>query len=118
MAEYLSPNEYGLTIEDQRNTFSIRNRMIDIPANFSKKPIEVTCVCGKLEDMKHIYTCEALNNHKMTTEYEEIFSENVYNIKIVYRQFEENIKIREDLKEKISQSGDMSHPFLYLSKSL
>ena len=33
MAKYLQPNE-ELTIEQQRQQFEIKNRMVNIPANF------------------------------------------------------------------------------------
>ena len=36
MAEYLLPSYENITIEEQRNIFSIRNRMVPIPSNFLK----------------------------------------------------------------------------------
>ena len=47
MAEYLKPNE-ELTIEQQRKQFKIRNRMVDIPANFSAKNT-TKCICNEIE---------------------------------------------------------------------
>jgi len=37
MADYLSTGYENLTITDQRNIFAIRNRMVEIPANFKNK---------------------------------------------------------------------------------
>ena len=69
MAEYLLPNK-NLTIEEQRTIFSIRNRMADIPANFSsKKENTAKCTCGESEDMKHVYNCKYLNIEEPTEEY-------------------------------------------------
>ena len=36
MADYLLPNEEIECIDEQRKIFAIRNRMVEIPANFSK----------------------------------------------------------------------------------
>ena len=55
MAEYLLPDNC-LTIENKRQLFSIRNRMINISSNFStNKKNKSVCFCGTNEDMKHIY---------------------------------------------------------------
>ena len=53
MAEYLSPTNTVLTISEKQKMFATRNRMNDIPANFSE--IKPTCHCGKTEDNLHIY---------------------------------------------------------------
>ena len=58
MQEYLLPNDKGLTIDEQRNLFSIINKMVIIPANFGS---ESKCRCGDNEDMAHILNCQYLN---------------------------------------------------------
>ena len=50
MAEYLLPNEILKSIEDQRYLFAIRNKMIEIPANFGKYE---KCIRGENEKMSH-----------------------------------------------------------------
>ena len=60
MSEYLQPSNLALTIEQKREMFSIRNRMIDIPQNFPGKNMHNKCVCGETEEMIHIYNCEML----------------------------------------------------------
>ena len=55
MAEYLLPNE-EFSISEKRDIFSIRNRMINIENNFRVNDIRKTCICGGIEDMKHIYS--------------------------------------------------------------
>ena len=37
MAEYLSPLSTGISIEDRRKLFAIRNNMIDIPSNMKSR---------------------------------------------------------------------------------
>ena len=36
MSEYLLPSNKNLTLEEKRRQFAIRNKMVDIPANFSQ----------------------------------------------------------------------------------
>ena len=70
MADYLLPFNNKLTIEEKRNLFAVRNKMINIQCNFSSK-CEVKCECGEKESMKHIYECKLYNNNrKMTIPYE------------------------------------------------
>ena len=55
MAQYLAPNKF-LTIDEQRQLFAVRNRMVDIPSNFCTKENNLSkCVCQEKEDMQHIY---------------------------------------------------------------
>ena len=46
----------------KREIFAIRNRLINIPYNFSTK-CEYKCECGKLEDMQHIYVYNMCTLH-------------------------------------------------------
>ena len=66
MAQYLLPNSTGLPIEDKRKIFSIRNRMIELSTNFPSKSKIEQCVCGKIEEMEHIYSCNLLNKKQQT----------------------------------------------------
>ena len=67
-----------MTIEEKRELFALRNRMTDIPNNFGKK--EEKCVCGTLETMSHIYSCESLNQTKKGIHYNQIY--NIRNVRI------------------------------------
>ena len=59
MAEYLTPINNEITIEDKQNLYSIRNRMFEISSNFkSKTENKSLCYCGESENMKHIHECE------------------------------------------------------------
>ena len=49
MAEYLIPST-SLTISEKQQMFAIKNRMLNIPANFPQPNIEHKCICdGKKE---------------------------------------------------------------------
>ena len=58
MAEYLMPNFQNISIEDRRNIFELRNRMLPIPINFPNRKDDTTCWCGDLEETRHIYICK------------------------------------------------------------
>ena len=70
MSEYLMPNDQNINIESQQYLFSIRNGMVNIPANYGS---ESQYICGKKEKMEHIYSCE-----KLTYENEEVNFEKIY----------------------------------------
>ena len=100
MSEYLLPND-ELSIDDQRNNFGIRNKMSNIPSNYSSENENTsTCVCGEREDMNHIYVCSHLNSEKVEIEYEEVYGENVENIKTILKRFEYNMENREQCTNK------------------
>ena len=44
MAEYLIPST-SLTISEKHQMFAIKNRMLNIPANFPQPNIEHKCIC-------------------------------------------------------------------------
>jgi hypothetical protein len=64
MAEYLMPNSNIQSNTVKREIFAIRNKMANIPANYSSSKIEHKCKCGMREDMEHVYTCVMLNSEK------------------------------------------------------
>ena len=107
MSEYLLPNE-NLSIEDQRKVFEIRNNMMNIPSNFiSEKDNTNICVCGKTENMTHIYNCEKLNKNKPRERYEQIFENNLNKMKYILTRFGENMKQREQLIENLKSSQEI-----------
>jgi hypothetical protein len=100
IAEYLIPST-SLTISEKQQMFAIKNRMLNIPANFPQPNIEHKCICGEKEDMKHIHNCEIINNgEKIDLEFEKIFEGNIPEQIKVFRKFERNLKTRENLKEE------------------
>ena len=101
MSQYLQPND-TLEIEEQKKIFEIRNKMTNIPANFSgTNRNERKCVCEEPENMEHIYCCKKLNTTDIRTEYENIYKGNVKNMKIILNRFEENLKKRDKFSHEI-----------------
>ena len=96
MAEYLQPYNYHLNIEQQREMFSVRNKMVNIPANFSSAS-ETKCICGEKEELSHIYECKILSDNKQQQiEYSKIYNGNLKEQVTVYRRVSENLKNREN----------------------
>ena len=101
MSQYLQPND-KLDINEQKKIFEIRNRMTNIPANYSGTKQNVTkCICGKLENMEHIYYCKKLNTTEIMIEYGNIYKGNVGNMKTISKRIEENMKKRDEYSHVI-----------------
>ena len=101
MSEYLQPINNELSIEQKREMFSIRNRMLDIPYNFPGKNKHNECECGETEDMSHIYNCEMLNKNETNLSYETIYTGNMKQQIEVYKIFKQNLDQREFIKSEI-----------------
>ena len=95
MAEYLLPHNKEMNNEEKQNTFAIRNGMVELPDNYGK--VE-TCICGKKEDMKHVYSCNMLSKEEIEIQYENIYNGNIYKQRKVLKRFEENLKKRNFMK--------------------
>ena len=108
MAEYLTPGYRNISIEEQRSIFSIRNRMIDLSANFpSGRNIEL-CVCGQELDMKHLYICKYWCD-KVSPDiptFEVMYTENLYEQIKVNKQFVKNYQKRKEYQTNAHLSGD------------
>ena len=97
MAEYLMPNNVKITIEEQRNIFAIRNRMVRIPSNFTSNKYEEHCPCEQIENMKHINECELWNDELQTNEtpFEVIFNNNIEEQIQMSKKFYRHLQKRE-----------------------
>ena len=113
MEEYLLPyNEQS--IEQKCEMFAVKNRMINIPYNFSSNS-EVKCVCGNLENMVHLYECDLFNKEKQPEiPYVKIYNGNLKEQIEVFNKFTENMDTRKELMET-STPCDRIDP-LYFSK--
>ena len=101
MADYLLPFNNNLSIEEKCELFAIKNRMINIPNNFSSKS-EYRCECGDIETMSHIYECQQYNEEKEPTiPYEKNFTGNLNEEIQVYKRFSENLRKREQQKQQV-----------------
>ena len=56
--------------------------------------------------MAHIYECRYLNKEKITMKYENIFKENVEEMKIVLKRFKQNMKKREEIQNLKQKSHE------------
>ena len=100
LADYLQPI-HPMSIEQKQKLFAIRNRMVQIPDNFSKSELITKCFCGEIEDMKHIYTCNILNEGMSQNEkYENIFNGIIDQQTKIFHKFEENMEKRKTLKNR------------------
>ena len=106
LSEYLQPINDELSIEQKREMFSVKNRMIDIPYNFPRKNMHNICVCGETEDMSHIYNCEMLNIDEPNLSYETIYTGNMKQQIEVYKIFKQNLDKREFIKSEIETPCD------------
>ena len=96
MSQYLQPNN-ELEISEQKKIFEIRNKMTNIPANFSgSNKNKIKCVCQEFENMEHIYQCKKLNTNEINVEYQNIYKVNLENMKSVMKRFAENMNKREE----------------------
>ena len=96
MEEYLQPINNNLSIEQKRDLFAVKNRMIDIPYNFPKSEKQTLCVCGENEDMQHIYNCEILNKEKQEKlPYEKIYNGNLKQQIDIFKIIKQNLEHRE-----------------------
>ena len=95
IAEYLQPYNKQMNIEQQREMFAIRNKMVNIPANFSSKS-EIKYICGEKEEMSHIYECITLSDKQQKLiPYTKIYNGNLTEQVYVYQKMSENLKNRE-----------------------
>ena len=96
MADYLHPFNNELTIEEKQFVFALRNRMVNIPHNIGNSEHE--CICGEIEDQKHLYNCELLSENKeQKCEYDNIFNGNNTQLREIMQIFRENMDEREKL---------------------
>ena len=93
MAQYLQPNNQ-LEVKEQMKIFEIRNRMTNIPNNFSRKN-DVKCHCGQPENMEHVYNCKFLSSEEVNVKFKKIYEENVDDLKTILKRFEQNMNNRD-----------------------
>ena len=92
----LGASETMKNIEDQRYLFAMRNKMIEIPANIGK---EENCICGKMENMSHIYYCYGT---KENLPYEKLYNGKLKEQETIMRRFRNNMEIRKKLIHEIA----------------
>jgi hypothetical protein len=118
MAEYLMPNFENISIEDRRNIFEIRNRMVPIKINFPNRKDDTTCWCGAIEDTKHIYICKYWSDQSEDTEFNMIYTDNMPKLVKVYKQFQVNYKRREEFNNNIENGKEETPHVIHQSDPL
>jgi hypothetical protein len=85
----------------KRNIFKIRNILSNIHSNYSSENDKTyKCAWGEKEYMEHVYDCRYLNIEKAEVNYEEVYGENVCEIKQLLKRFEHNMENRENIETK------------------
>ena len=94
MADYLFPSNL-LTVSEQKEIFSIRSRMNELPHNFGESELCET-QCGETQTNEHIMICENLNNsNENKIEMEKMWNGSVVEKIEVLKRFKENMSERE-----------------------
>ena len=107
MSEYLLPNSHGLSIEDKKLMYSIRNRMLrNIPNNFKSSNMNTLCRsgCPILESEYHIYICPMINEKSLNNEveYHKIFNGHISDQVKVLRKMKVNLEKIGIIERKIN----------------
>ena len=95
MAEYLSPCNTELSIEEKQKLFAIRNQMTNFEMKSYEKP--QNCVCGKIESIEHFYSCEILNKEENEISFQNIYSNNIKNQIKIFRRIQNVLQNRENI---------------------
>ena len=95
MAEYLSPCNTELSIEEKQKLFAIRNQMTNFEMKSYEKP--QNCVCGKIESIEHFYSCEILNKKENEISFQNIYSNNIKNQIKIFRRIQNVLQKRENI---------------------
>ena len=82
--------------------------MTVIPYNFGKK--EEKCICGEIETMQHIYSCNVINQSKIEISYNLIYNGNLKSQIEIFRRFEKNMEIRQEIKKRNNLPCDPRDP--------
>ena len=98
-SEYLLPNDFITTKEDQRLLFSLRNKMYRLSDDYHNDN-NTLCICYQPEDLPHIYECKMLNENKLLVDYSRIYNGTIREQNQVLRRIKESLKKREDFKNK------------------
>ena len=111
MSEYLLPFNSKLDLEEKRQLFAVRNRMVKIPSNYGQK--EEKCECGSKENLEHIYSCLKFNKSDPEIPYDQIYNGNLNTQIKIFRRIQKCLESRNQTKE-IKAPCDLSDPPNYM----
>ena len=75
-------------------------------------------VCGTLETMSYIHSCESLNQTKIRIHYDQIYNGNIRNMLEIFRRMKTNLKLRTEIKSRNQIPCDPSDPLYCISMDL
>ena len=81
--------------------------MVEISTNFPTKYTSNKCECGEIEEMEHIYNCEMFGKQPKIS-YKKLYTGNIQEQIGVFKQFEEKMNERENLKNDVVSPRDPS----------
>ena len=95
LSDYLLPINDKQTIEQKRRLFAVRNKMVNIPSNFSSSKTKIICYCGDVENMEHIYQCDS----EVILPYNLVYNGSIEEQIEVYNIFEDQLERRTKMNE-------------------
>ena len=95
--EYLLPNKYITTTEDQQLLFSLRNKTYKLSDSYNSNNKEL-CICKQETSLAHIYECTILNRSNYSVKYEQIYNGTLKEQVTILNRMKENLKCRDKLK--------------------
>ena len=96
-AEYILPNNYINTIEDQQLLFALRNKTYKLTNDYQKE----ICVCKKEENLAHIYECTLLNFNTIVINYNKIYNGTLIEQKLILQRMKKCLQKREEFKTNV-----------------
>ena len=106
MQTYLMPSQMKISTDERQLVFQLRSAVTDVKMNFKGMYSEFECeICEKEnETQKHMLECKELldmeNKEKTILKYEGLFYGNVKEKIEIARKFKQNMKIRENVRER------------------
>jgi hypothetical protein len=106
MQTYLMPSQMKISTDERQLVFQLRSAVTDVKVNFKGMYSEFECeICEKEnETQKHMLECKELldmeNKEKTILKYEGLFYGNVKEKIEIARKFKQNMKIRENVRER------------------
>ena len=97
MEDYLQPNQYIQTKEDQQLLFNLRNKMLKSEGLLIENQTKI-CICGNQQNIQHLYNCKVINQNDPEYEYSLIYNGNLKQKKFILDRMKENIKTEQNIK--------------------
>ena len=97
MEDYLKPNAFIQTKEDQQMLFNLRNKMFKLEGLIIENQVKV-CICERRQNIQHLYYCRTINPTIPSDEYELIYNGNLKQKMNILNRIKQNIEKEQNLK--------------------